>query len=49
MIPRALRTTRVVLRLDGELHERLGWTAYAHGYADLEGATCIESATGALP
>ena len=35
-IPRVLRRTRVVLRVDGELHERLAWITHAHGYADLE-------------
>jgi hypothetical protein len=36
IIAAALRTTRVALRLDGELHERLTGAAHAHGYADLE-------------
>lgn len=35
-VPAALRTTRVVLRLDGELHEYLAWAAHAHGFVDLE-------------
>ena len=34
-IPRSLRTIRVPLPLDGDLYDRLAWSAFVHGYADL--------------
>ena len=36
LVPRALRAVRVQLRLDGDLHERPVWAAYAHGYGEFE-------------
>jgi hypothetical protein len=36
LIPRARRTPRVSVPLAGDLHERLVWAAYAHGYAELD-------------
>jgi hypothetical protein len=34
--PAVLRPTRIVVRVDAELHGRLTWMAHAHGYLDLE-------------
>ena len=43
LVPRALRTVRVPVRLGQDLHERLVWAAYAHGYAELEDPRFIQA------